>query len=352
MHYCFLTLGKLLECRSVELGWKLGERGEQLTYILDDNEFNRTKLKLHPSARVEFVGPGRLSQHGQRRRLLKQIRPDLVHILDPSPKTYLAVLGRRRPRVVCDWDEWPSKRFGYSLWRQGLERYLDWRMRRRSWVRVVASRFLEAEFRRYGYDSVYIPYAPRFPQEPDGPSPFARPTFVFMGNLHVAYDHDLIFHAALILKRRGVEPAIHVTGRGPELEQWRAFVRAHALDNVVLVGHLPDEQVWPHLRHAHALLFPIRPTVLNLARCPLKVYDYMQARRPILTNRVGEVMEALRERGVYADPTAESWADLIERVAAAPRSPDVDYGVDKTLWGERADVLRAAVAARAQQDPQ
>jgi hypothetical protein len=166
-----------------------------------------------------------------------------------------------------------------------MERYFDRWLRRRSTVVVVASKYLQDEFKQLGSDAIYIPYAAYLSHEADDPSPFRAPTAVYVGNFFPAYDHDLVLEAARILKDRGKSPRMTMLGMGPDLEKWRAFVREQSMgDSITLPGFVDGGALWRHLRHAHVLLLPIRPTLLNLCRCPSKTYAYAQSRRPIIAN--------------------------------------------------------------------
>jgi glycosyltransferase involved in cell wall biosynthesis len=326
-----------------EFGSEMLKRGGiEVAYLVDDVPYNREQLNLHPQARVLFTPrPRKLSQFGARRELLREFRPDFVHVLNPFVKAYLT-LAPTRWNVVGDWDEWPARR-PLPFRRHLLEMFLDRWLRNRAALRVVASRYLQQQFRqRFGQDSVYIPYAAYLQQQDDGTSPFAQPTVVYMGNLFSAYDHDLIFEAARLLKDRGARPAITVMGDGPDIEKWRTFVREHGLDNVSVAGFVTGDDLWRRLRHAHVLLFPIRENILNLCRCPSKTFAYAQARRPVVTNRVGEIPAVLGDNAEYIEPTAEAYADAIERAMRTVPQPDVDYGVEKHNWSARtADLLAA-----------
>jgi glycosyltransferase involved in cell wall biosynthesis len=204
----------------------------------------------------------------------------------------------------------------------------------------VASRYLQREFEnRFGLESAYIPYAAYLETRTDGPSPFPEPTAVYMGNFYPAYDHDLLFEAALQLRSRGKTPSIMLLGGGPDLERWREFVNQKELSNMHLPGFVGGENLWRRLRHAHVLLFPIRQNLLNLCRCPSKTFAYAQARRPIIANAVGEVAEVLKEKATYVDATAEAFAAAIEQAFSEPRLADVDYGIEQHTWSERTDRL-------------
>jgi glycosyltransferase involved in cell wall biosynthesis len=346
MHYVFFSTGSwegnASMVRPRELGREMIARGVDVTYAVDDNEYNRKGLNVDPRAKVAYTNPaGRLAQVMRRRQTIADLKPDFVHVLNPAPKTCAGLWGSTW-RVVGDWDEWPAMR-PYGFVRRTMERYLDHWQRRRSALVVVASRYLQDQFhQRFGLEATYIPYAAYLPDQPETTSPFAERTAVYMGNLYPAYDHDLLFEAAIRLKARGKTPRITFLGHGPDLERWRAFVKEKDLSNLDVAGYTTGVELWRRLRHAHVLLFPIRPTLLNLARCPSKTFAYAQTRRPVITNRVGEVPEVLGDRATYVDPTPEAFADAIEQ-AMEREQGDVDYEVEKQNWGVRAETLLAAL---------
>jgi glycosyltransferase involved in cell wall biosynthesis len=257
----------------------------------------------------------------------------------------LAVTGMPKLKVIGDWDMWHARR-EMKQPRKALERYADRWHRKRSDLVVVGAKYLQDEFRKLGTESVYIPYATYLQNHPQMPSPFTAPTAVYMGILYPNYDYAVIFDAAMVLKRRGVEPRITFIGKGPELERWRQFVRDNDLKDVKLIGYQPEDVMWQHLRHARVNLFPIRPTLSNLCRCPAKTYAYAQARRPIITNRVGEVPPVLGEKAIYVDDSPEALANELEKLLDPNRDvPDVDYDLGKQSWSVRADELLGAMKA-------
>ncbi len=346
MHYVFFSTGSWAFNASMvrprEFGRQMIARGIDVTYAVDDCEFNRTGLDVDPKAKVVYTSQlGRFSQFPARRRTLKRLAPDFVHTINPAPKSCAALWGSRL-KVVGDWDEWPAMR-PYPFGLRMVAKYVDYWLRHRSVLRVVASHYLQEQFlRRYGAPSAYIPYATYLPEHPPTTSPYTERTAVYMGNFFPAYDHDLLFDAALRLREQGKTPRIAFLGWGPDLDKWRAFVKERALTNVEVAGFVTGEDLWRRLRHAHVLLFPIRPTILNLARCPSKTFAYAQARRPVITNRVGEIPEVLGDKAIYVEGTAEGFATAIDR-AMGQDLPDVDYGVEQHNWSARTDALLAAL---------
>jgi glycosyltransferase involved in cell wall biosynthesis len=351
MHYSFLMLSDLSNPatpRMRQLGGALVERGVRVTYFLRDNPENRQRPGLHPRAEVVFVkpsrGPGVIWRY---RRAIKSVAPDYVEVLNPHPKSLLALAGLPGVRVVGLWDEptimYPIKglaRLQQQLWNRWLLN--------RAWLKVVATRYLQQEFaRRWGVETVYLPHVTYLANhEGDGPSPFDGPAAVYLGNFFPAWDHDLVFEAARLLKARGRTPAIYIVGDGPDRAKWQDFVRQHGLGNVHLTGFLGGDDLWRHLRHAHVLLFTMRDTVLNVSRCSSKLFAYAQARRPVIANRVGEAPEVLGEHAHYIEPTPEAFADAIDRFTSLPRAPDVAYDLDQISPALRADQLLEAIRRR------
>ena len=346
MRYVFFATGDWQGNASMmrlrELGREMIARGVDVTYAVDDFEYNKTNLGVDPKANVVFTPRAqKASALWRRRRTLRDLKPDFVHALNPAPKSCAGLWGSRL-RLVADWDEWPVQR-PYPLAQKTLARYLDRWFRNRAVLNVVCSTFMRDQFRaRYGIEAAYIPYATYLKDQPETTSPFTIRTAVYMGYLGTDFDHGVLFEAARLLKAAGKPHPITFIGAGPELERWKAYVRGHALDQVTMKGYVSDEERWRHLRHAHVLLFPIRPSPVNLARCPAKTYAYAEARRPVITCRVGEVPNVLGERATYVDPTPQAFADAID--AGMNRDqPDVNYDVQKHNWSARAEALLEAL---------
>ena len=348
MHYCFFTTAvwdkNASMVRPRELGAELFRRGHKVTFICDDNESNRA-IKVPIGTNLVFIPPGGLlKQTFARRRAIREINPTYVHVLNPAPKGFLALAMLWGQKVVGDWDEWPAKRPN-AFFKRTLGKFLDRWLRKRSTQRFVASKYMRDEFDKLGTPAIYLPYATYLQPQSETASPYTSRTFVYMGNLYPAYDHDLLFEAAELLQQRGLYPNIDFIGSGPDEQRWREFIAKRALGNVNIRGYVSGPELWARLRHAHVLVFPIRDGLLNRCRCPSKTYSYAQARRPILTNRVGEVPAVLGEKATYVDCTAKAFADAIATMMKQTL-PDVDYGIERHNWGERVTTLLAATDKR------
>ena len=348
VRYAFVATGNVARNASFvrlrELGRQFALRGIDVHYFLDDEEPNAT----HVAPSLDFAtvhlatGSSRVSRLFSRRRQLAAVGPDVVHILNPQPGNCAAVAGLGIP-LVCDWDELLSSRD-----RRFLQRRVDLACetfgRSSAAVTVVASRALQVFMsRHHRIDALYLPYAAYLTPLEDGPNPFAKPTAVYMGNLMPDFDHDLVIDAWELLQQRGNPLHLCILGGGPQLETVRADVRDRRLTNVTVAGYVTGQPLWDHLRHADLLLFPIRDTAGNRSRCPSKTFAYMQARRPVLANPVGEVAEALGPLGWYIEPTSHAFADAVDSLAGE-RPADVEYPLACHQWSARASTLLERLA--------
>ena len=344
MHYCFFSSGTWYRNASMgrfrDLGAELLKRGIRVTYLVDDLPHNRTEVYFSPGSKTEFVpNPASLSQFSSRRAILRRIKPDFVHVLNGSVKAMVTLLGVYGPKLVSDWDEWPAERASPHTFKRACLKWIERFFRGRAALVLVCSKHMEREFAaRYGRTPVYLPYATYLTNDLNVPSPYSEPTAVYMGGLYAGYDHDVVFHAATLLKQRGLTPPIQFVGGGFEIDAWRKFVADRSLQNVTFTDYVATDDMWARIRHAHVLLFPIRSTPTNLSRCPAKTYAFAQAMRPVITCRVGEVPEVLGEKARYIEPTPEAFADAIT-TAMSRSQPDVDYAIERHNWSARADLL-------------
>jgi len=131
---------------------------------------------------------------------------------------------------------------------------------------------------------------------------------------------------------------------------------AHDCETLRFAGFVPNERVPLRLAAADVLVLP------NSARfpqarttSPLKLFEYMAARRPIVATRIPALAGLLRHgenAWLVAPDSAEALADGIERVLAEPElaqrlAEQAWRDVQHYTWERRAaDVLDAAVAAR------
>jgi glycosyltransferase involved in cell wall biosynthesis len=86
-----------------------------------------------------------------------------------------------------------------------------------------------------------------------------------------------------------------VGGTPADLAAFRAFVAEQRLERVRLAGHVPPGEVPTWLAAANALALPnsARETISTRYTSPLKLFEYMAARRPIVASDLPSLREVL-----------------------------------------------------------
>ena len=343
MRYGFLTFGALSNAgyiRARELGKALLDTGIEVAYIVSDLPENHGMLDSRSD--VRFVQHGySLRKFAERRRAIRELKLDYLEVFnDQNGLSWLTVRGLRGPKLVGIWDEAAVFKFELPWIQRKLIVMWDRWLRRNAALRLTTTRAHQRAWKETCAEPVvYMPHACYLTNFSEGESPYNQPTVVYMGNFHWCWDQDLIFNAFLLLKRQGLTPPLFLMGAGPDVPKWKEFIIEHGLDNITFAGYVSGESLWQHLRHAHVLLFPMRPTLRNKTRCPSKTLAYAQARRPIITNKVGEIAEMLGDKAIYVEPTPEGFAGGIRRAMEDSDLPDVEYDLEEYTWAKNATIL-------------
>jgi glycosyltransferase involved in cell wall biosynthesis len=338
-HLCFWSRGAwddLLTFRAQQFARHLAEAGYKVSMIVDDVAANRDAAL--PGVEIRRV-PNRPRARSLRRTrsAIRALNPDLVHILNPSLTHMLVLATLPRQRVLADWEDAHTvtqHRRGRRIIDQCGER---WALRRADKV-IVVSRALQERFAAMGRPNAgYIPYAILPREFPEGPSPFAAPTFVWMGRFTRASELYFLAEAADWLQRRQSPARIMMIGEGPHWEAIQQFKAERGLTNLDLPGRMKfgDPKMLLHLRRARGLLLPLEDNLDNRTRCPFKAFQYAQARRPIIACRVGEVPFMLGEKPRYEPFDPAAFGQAMDELARQGEVADVEYALDQHTWQER-----------------
>ena len=143
-------------------------------------------------------------------------------------------------------------------------------------------------------------------------------TVVFAGNLGEAQDFAAIIDAAESLK--GKAPVRWVIVGDGRMSRWLAEeVSARDLDNVLLLGRHPLEEMPGLFASADALLVSLKTNDVFEKTIPGKVQAYLASGKPILGMINGEAARVIQESGAgFSCPSgdAAALAEITQRLAA------------------------------------
>ena len=143
-------------------------------------------------------------------------------------------------------------------------------------------------------------------------------TVVFAGNLGEAQDFAAIIDAAESLK--GKTPVRWVIVGDGRMSRWLAEeVSARNLDNVLLLGRHPLEEMPGLFASADALLVSLKTNDVFEKTIPGKVQAYLASGKPILGMINGEAARVIQESGAgFSCPSgdAAALAEITQRLAA------------------------------------
>jgi glycosyltransferase involved in cell wall biosynthesis len=218
---------------------------------------------------------------------------------------------------------------------------------RREWV---ASGIPDAKIRVWP-DAVDLE---RFRELPAPPAARARlgigctgPLVVYCGHLYPEKGADTLALAAAHLPKA----TVMLVGGWPD-DVARLRERARGAENLRLVGFVPGPQVPGYLAAADVLVLP-NSGRFEQARItsPLKLFEYMAARRPIVATRI-PALEGLLAHGrnawLVAPDSEEALAEGIERVLGDPElgarlAEQAGRDVARYTWRRRAEELLAGL---------
>jgi glycosyltransferase involved in cell wall biosynthesis len=341
------------QVRLYHLARQMVEAGHRVTLVVPNDPIN-THFPAIQGVGVElrlFPNSSALAETFAKWRRVHSTTFDTVHVVGIGLRS-LQPIGRplRQPFYVQDYDEAMTQLAGLSFKTRAYYRIVEGLTRLRAHGIVVASRHLERLVRRLrpdlGKRLLYLPvgYDPSF----EGASqPLSRqlntivgdrPVLTWVGSFYPGYGIPELLELATTLAKRGRRFLLMLVGDGPRIDAARRSVALLGLNaHVSLPGRVTLSDLQAYLRISDVFLLPFPDTPQNLYRCPTKLFQYIAYDRPIVTNRVGEVAEALGDAGFYyALRNSESMADACEdAIARSPgyRNPNLARSVH---WTERA----------------
>ncbi|MEB3251822.1 MAG: glycosyltransferase family 4 protein [Cyanobacteriota bacterium] len=152
-----------------------------------------------------------------------------------------------------------------------------------------------------------------------------------------------------------------VGGWPADVERLRRQVQERGLTNVELVGHVKQSQLPTYLYAADVLLLPTSKTwELANTTSPLKLFDYMTVKRPVVASDLPTIALVLRDghNGCLVEPDrpadfAQAITNLVNQPVWATALAEQAYrDVQAYSWDHRAREILTFAGARLAQHPQ
>jgi glycosyltransferase involved in cell wall biosynthesis len=258
------------------------------------------------------------------RQLIREVRawrPEVIHCF--KPKAYSGLAGwwfwqccRRQVRLVIDSDDWE----GWGGWNEResynalQKRFFAWQEQwgmRHNHALTVASRTLESLAWGMGIAAQRVAYVPNGPGIPLRTVTAAerqaqrqalglgeRPALLLYSRL---FEFDTGRLADILAGVRAAVPDLVLLAVGAGLFAAEAghfrqqLAQRGLLDMIVDTGWVALEQLPPILAAADAGIYLMDDTLLNRAKCPVKLADMVHAGVPLVAEAVGQVTEYLRD---------------------------------------------------------
>ena len=131
---------------------------------------------------------------------------------------------------------------------------------------------------------------------------FKKPVIGFIGSLEYFINFDLIIEAASRLR----EYTFVIAGGGREHERILKERDRLQLNNLVITGGMPHEKILEHIDSFDICLNMFKKSQITDAACPIKLFEYMAFKKPVVSTRINEV-QRIDKGFVY-------WADTVDEL--------------------------------------
>lgn len=151
----------------------------------------------------------------------------------------------------------------------------------------------------------------------------------YVGTHGMAHGLDIIIGAAEILKERD-DIIFMMAGDGSERKRLQEAVKSKGLNNVLMLGQLPKDQMPKLWSVSDVSLVVLKNLDLFLTVIPSKIFESMAMKKPIIMGVKGESREIVEESGSALMIEPENAQDLANAVVKLAESTDLKISMGES----------------------
>lgn len=317
MKIVFITTGNIQNLatakRALGMANPLSKLGWEVFILMEDFPENRERVDLECDEKTKvyyFKSGSLLEERRQKNAYLKYISPDYIYICAFVPRNIVGV-GMSCIKIV-EHSELQSKIKDFSkkkwlcllleyysiVYSDGLinaSKYLQDLYKKRA--RFFLKGNLPMLYHPYAYNKDVLRIVDREPLRTEST------TFVFLGSILRNYGVFTIIDAAEKLSQTNKNFKILMLGKGRQFQEAKDYTHSKNLSDIVIFkGFVSEEDLSYYLSKADAFISPMKNNIQDWARCPSKMYLYLPYKKPIITCKIGEPYEVLKNEGLYYQP--------------------------------------------------
>ena len=345
-----------LSVRALPLARALVTRGHAVRMILPPWDYPQDAGCKKQEAGVEVENielprgiPG-LFHFSTTRRLVKRaldFQPDVIHCFKPKAYAGLSAwwlwqlkrVGRVKARLIVDADDWE----GAGGWNDFRDQYSwaqrkmfawqeQWGLRHNDGV-TVASRALQSIVWSLGVKPERVGYVPNgcgVDQKYIQHSAFSnRQSTILLYTRFFEFKLERVLEVLRCVVQQVPEAKLLVVGKGFNGEEDRLLAQAEAIGlrgSIEYAGWVEAAALPGYFAQAGVAIHPFDDTLINRAKCSVKLIDLLSAGVPVVADAVGQNSEYIRhnETGVLipsgdTDAMAQAVIDLLRDREKADR---------------------------------
>lgn len=320
-HICFITTGDIKSIatskRALGMANPLSKNGWKVSIIMEDTEENRyrTSLECNSNINIYFFKKGSVfNEIKQKNKIINEITPDYIYICAFVTRNIVGI-GNKAKKIVehSELQSGIPDIHGIHKIRALFNEcasilYSDYILN--------ASRYLQNCYlnrcRRLGLKNkpnFYFPYAYSSTTIQIRVIDFNlkenlrykdKTIFVFLGSISRNYGVFTILDAVKKLSQSEIRFKVLMLGKGRHYNEALSYVDENKIsDFVEMPGYIKEDDISYYFSLADSFISPMNDTIQDWARCPSKLYMYLPYNKPIITCKIGEPYEVLKDTGMY-----------------------------------------------------